>query len=345
MNRTAEVLFHMEMDVIGGGSIGLLFAAKLALSGQKVNVWTRTERQAGEINSSGLTLIGESGPTASNIRVASYPVRISGRDGVSSGEPRMALLTVKQAAITEELILFLGELLSHPGSVIICLQNGIGHLEKLEASLPHAEVLAAVTTEGARRINGCSVQHTGRGELWFGKAAPHGAENETGKGENVGMRPDNRHILFLDILNAAGFRSFLSNDMNNRIFQKLLINAVINPLTAIYDVRNGELPEHPLRLRLMEALYEETAALLMASGWKPQGDGWQNIMGVCRATAANVSSMLSDVRAGRPTEIEWINGGIVRLAERLGSKAPLNEALLAIVKKLLPDESGKRCEP
>ncbi|MOA32778.1 putative 2-dehydropantoate 2-reductase [compost metagenome] len=122
--------------------------------------------------------------------------------------------------------------------------------------------------------------------------------------------------------------------MNNRIYHKLLINAVLNPLTALFDVKNGELPAHPTRMALMRALYEETALILKGAGMQLESDGWAQIIEVCERTSGNVSSMLSDVRAGRKTEIGAINGAVVRLAEQQQLKAPCNRAVMELVDAL-----------
>lgn len=325
----------MNIGIIGGGSIGLLFAAKLALAGERITVWTRTEAQARELNERGLTLLAEGQAYSAAVQARC----LDKADGeAEDGKPKVLLLTVKQPDITGRLIDKLGVLTEGPGSILIGLQNGIGHIERLKEGLPGVGVAAAVTTEGASRQSYSSVAHTGSGELWMGPA--ESAEERNTSAEFV----ENRQKMFLDSLNGAGFRAGLSNEMNDRIFQKLLINAVINPLTAIYDVCNGELPKHPFRLRLMQALCEETSAVLTAAGFR-QENGWDKVLGVCEATAANVSSMLSDVRAGRQTEIAWINGGVAELARRYGLKAPLNEGLTELVLSLAPAGTGGRTEP
>ncbi len=289
-------------------------------------MWTRTDKQAERLQAEGIKLEMLNGDVR-DIAVNSYSLASlqpgwAGQAGADAEQSSAwILLTVKQSHIDDRLLDQL-RLLSSGKTAILCLQNGIGHMDKLAASLPGALIYAGVTSVGARRLDDARhVRHTGDGPLWFGAYAED-------------KKDDNLQNLLLNILKSAGFRAGLSNEMKDRIYQKLLINAVINPLTAIYDTTNGELPQHPSRLTLMRSLFEETSAILTADGMKSGDNGWQLVMQVCAATAANVSSMLSDVRTGRQTEIDWINGGVSGLARRLGIASPLNDAVTTLVKQL-----------
>ncbi|MFF2482870.1 ketopantoate reductase family protein [Paenibacillus sp. NPDC058071] len=314
-----------NIGIVGGGAIGLLHAAKLALSGCRVTVWTRTESQASFIQSEGVELVRDG---------QFYRVRMDGRwieadAGQLEAESQAydwLLLTVKQSHIDDELLRNLRELAGE-STPVLCLQNGIGHMEKLELSLPGAPLFAGVTSEGAKKLGPASVEHTGSGTLYFG--AWTGS-----KTEKTGQMGENRQNLLINALKLAGFSAFLSNEIKDRIYQKLLTNAVINPLTALYDIPNGLLPQHSGRLKLMRSLYEESAAILAADGMVPDENGWNRILSVCEATSSNISSMLADVRAGRTTEIDWINGGLSAIAQRNGIRSSLNDAMTAIVKAM-----------
>lgn len=326
----------MQFDIIGGGSIGLLYGARLAEAGADVTIWTRSEEQASMLLSNGIALRELDGASERIVKVRS---RWS-RDAANLSTPsvvknraadRWILLTVKQTDLNEELLDQLAHIAAyggHPPAAVICLQNGIGHLEKLQNRLLHTPLIAAVTTEGAKRLDGRSVEHTGKGQLFLAEWT-----------ENQRKQDDSFEIaqkMLVNMLQSAGFTIKLSNDIDNRIFSKLLINAVINPLTAIFDVTNGELPNHSTRENLMRALYGESEKILRAAGMTTEIDGWQQIIEVCKLTSGNVSSMLSDIRAGKETEISAINGGIVRLAESCGLEAPLNKAIIELVQALHP---------
>ncbi|GGG89009.1 ketopantoate reductase family protein [Paenibacillus radicis (ex Gao et al. 2016)] len=324
----------MRIDMVGGGAIGLLFAARLATAGAAVTVWTRTESQAAALTAGGIDYRdGEEGAPTVHVGVASQCLADL-TEPLASGqseEEHWVVLAVKQSHLNEELLSRLRRLVK-PGTRILGLQNGVGHLEKLAEALPGASLYAGVTTEGAKRSGETGVIHTGHGQLFWGPLRVNGSESDK-KGEKS-------QNLWIKTLESAGFSATLSNDMNSRIYEKLLINAVINPLTALYDVTNGELPMHPLRKKLMHALYSETMEVLASDGLAMDSDGWQRVLGVCQATAGNVSSMLADVRAGRVTEIEWINGGVSRIAARIGLRSPLNDAICTLVSQLQVNENS-----
>lgn len=324
----------MRIEVIGGGSIGLLYGARLAEAGAEVTIWTRSKEQAEQLRMQGILLQELNGVSNRIVPVKSnWTERFAGKFMDTDGHPRESfrwiLLTVKQTDINDRLLDQLNAFaasLTDESAAVVCLQNGIGHLERIKKKLPDTPLFAAVTTEGAKRIDGRTVQHTGKGQLWLGEWSG----NKCNRDEALEVSQK----MLISLLQSAGFTSFLSNDMENRIFVKLLINAVINPLTAIFDVTNGELPLHPSRESLMRALYTETELILKEAGMTMTHDGWQQIIEVCRQTSGNVSSMLSDVRAGRATEIDAINGGIARLAEQYDRPAPMNRAVTALIQAL-----------
>lgn len=334
----------MRIDIIGGGSLGLLFGAKLADAGASITVWTRTERQAEMLRRQGIRLLDANGMNEQIVPVRSewlwgeerYIREGGGRVETASSSPlHWLILAVKQPDIDEELIGQLRRLIAkneEPVS-ILCLQNGIGHLERLSDGLEGALVWAAVTTVGAKRLDARSIEHTGHGQLWLSEIA----ENMQIHYKKIGKSQK----MLVEMLETAGFTVLLSNDMNNRIYYKLLVNAVINPLTAIFDVLNGELPQHPRRLALMRSLYDETEKILIHAGMERERDGWQQLLVVCERTSSNISSMLSDVRAGRRSEIAAINGEIIKLAARYGLTAPLNHAVIAMVEAYQPGRGGK----
>ncbi|WP_173275457.1 ketopantoate reductase family protein [Paenibacillus sp. NEAU-GSW1] len=319
----------MKIDVIGGGAIGLLHAAKLAMAGSEVTVWTRTESQAKALNKCGIAIRDEH--HAANVaKVQSAPLH-SLREPQSGKGTQWMLLTVKQSDIDDRLLQGIS-LLAGDGGRLLCMQNGVGHLDKLAQALPRSVIYAGVTTEGAKRIDAASIDHTGQGQLFWGPmTAIDDSNNEI---ELFSQK------LLSEALEAAGFHSLLSKDMKNRIYQKLLVNAVINPLTALFGVTNGQLPHDLTRKQLMAALYKETAAILQADGMPPVTDGWQRVLDVCSATEGNVSSMLADVRAGRVTEIEWINGGVCAIARSVGLASPLNDAVCAMIGGLKRQSDG-----
>lgn len=326
----------MRFDIVGGGAIGLLYGARLALAGYPVTIWTRTAEQAGKLADDGIELISQGTVTIAD--VDAWPLQDCVRSlHQSEDTTRVILITVKQTQLTSALLEQIGILAGHDATVI-GLQNGIGHVQKLLQALPHAYVMTGVTTEGALRHGPRTVEHTGMGLIAIGEAMTDEGRISASDDELIErMKPSEqeiRHKMLLNAFSRAGITAELSKEMNNRIFYKLLVNAIINPLTALFDVRNGELPKHPRRAALMRALYEESNQVLTAAGMSGDEDRWLQVLQVCERTADNISSMLADVQAGRQTEIEWINGSVCRIAAQHGLQAPLNASVVKLVQAM-----------
>lgn len=314
--------------IIGGGSLGLLLAGRLAEAGYPVAVATRTAEQAELLSRRGITIEEGTGGGHGSVTVPVRAVAI----GDASEADGPVLLAVKQTAFTETLMADLARIVP-AGGAVAPFQNGVGHMERLAAALPGRALFPAVATEGALRVGPAAVRHTGRGEIRIGewglsRDATSGAGGGNSREDGLTMRN-----LLIRSLKDAGFNAILSNKLEEAVWRKLLINAVINPLTALWRVRNGELAATPDRLALARTLFDEAFAILRAQGLTGDAEPmWQSVLDVCDKTKGNESSMLQDVKAGRETEIDAINGAIVRLAAGQGRQAHWNEAVAALVK-------------
>jgi len=130
----------------------------------------------------------------------------------------------------------------------------------------------------------------------------------------------------------AGLETEVSPNIHDLIWEKLLVNVGINALTALTEMKKGELLDHPETLRLMEALVSEAAEVAKRKGIGIQGNPMDLVKSVSEATRNNRSSMLQDFDYRRRTEIDAINGAVVREAERLGLPAPFNRMITDLVK-------------
>lgn len=308
----------MRIDCIGGGSIGMLLAGRLAAGRAQVNLVTRTAEQAAALRSEGITVTDyESGVSVSSSIQAVDFGEYAEQDGAA---PEWILLAVKQKDIDGRMLEAIRRKAS-PDTWVVCFQNGIGHMEKLRGTAAASHLLAAVTTEGARRKGLTEVWHTGRGYIRIGRAYPDGGGGLGGYPEDV-----------LKIMREAGFDAESSNFIHREIWNKLIMNVVINPLTALLEVPNGGLLETGESLELMKRLYEEALGLAGELGIAVDEELWDKLLGVCRATARNRSSMLQDVEAGRQTELEWLTGSIIREGRRLGRELPAHETVYSLMK-------------
>ncbi|WP_179232787.1 ketopantoate reductase family protein [Paenibacillus rigui] len=321
----------MRVEIIGAGALGMMIAASLTGAGHEVRLVTRTLEQADAIRSKGLLLSGGmecSAVAGDEEQVTLYPSAVYAYDELQQdngceADAECVLLMVKQTAITDAFAAFVGGRIRADGR-LVCFQNGIGHTEALSRFIPASRMLLAVTTEGALRHSLRHVEHTGRGLTWIGALAPDSPTAE-----------DNFFQKKLQSqLQNAGFAVSLSNQITSKVWNKLLINAVINPLTAVLQVTNGALIELPALSPLMRSLYEEACGLADKLGIPIAPDLWEQVLEVCRLTANNRSSMLQDVQSRRRTELDSITGGLLVKARETGYKLPTHEAVYALVRSI-----------
>jgi 2-dehydropantoate 2-reductase len=208
--------------------------------------------------------------------------------------------------------------LRRPQPTICSLQNGWGNLDILEAKLPGTPLLAGATTLGAYLDDAGSLHASTSGGT---QIAPWGAT------------PPARADEAVQVLRAAGLSAEPAVDAREILWRKLVLNAAVNPLTAIVLRPNGALLEEPSLLRLAEGAAVEAAEVgqrlgLLPAPWNPI----PALHALLRETRANFSSMAQDLARGRRTEIEAIAGAIVRASERSAAPAPVLRALLALVR-------------
>jgi 2-dehydropantoate 2-reductase len=209
-----------------------------------------------------------------------------------------------------------GEMLADclaPEGVALTLQNGLGNIELLEAAIGAERAALGITTCGATLL--------GPGKVRAGGAGP------------TYVAPHQRLEPLVDVLQTAGFEVHASPDLESLVWGKLAVNAGINALTALLEIRNGELLERPNARALMNEAAQETARVAEAKGIKlPYDDPVDQAEGVAERTAENESSMLQDVHRSAPTEVDWINGAVVREGERQGVPTPINRILWHLVR-------------
>lgn len=198
-----------------------------------------------------------------------------------------------------------------------------------------------------------SIIHAGLGSTLIG--APLAPESSDIRGTEIDkeLAPQTSHYLLQQVLDASALASkeISIAELVQAQFEKLVINAMINPLTVVFDCLNGELFEKPKSLQWMRLLLYEASSVLQSlpelnnipdSKMRFSLERLERmVLDVANMTAENKSSMLQDVRAGRETEIDYINGYIVARGERLGLDCVQNRAIIKMVKdKLLCERSN-----
>lgn len=308
----------MKVLIIGPGALGCLLAAKLS-RGNEVWLLDHDPARAALLESHGLVLEEGGERTRHSVCATADPALV--------GIVDLVLLCVKSRMVEEAVSLAQPAL--RGAKLFLALQNGISHLEVLPGLCRSVCWGLGVTTQGATLAGPGHVLHRGSGLTWIG--LPPQA-----KGDVPGGRPFCRQSLLLaaETLTEAGIPSNAVADILPRLWGKLLVNVGINALTAINGCPNGALLDDPGIAITMAAAVGEGARVAEKLGINLVREPLSDVREVCRATATNISSMLQDLRAGRPTEIEAINGAVVRLAGPLGVPVPVNEELVRKVREL-----------
>ncbi|KMY53528.1 hypothetical protein AC623_05620 [Bacillus sp. FJAT-27231] len=292
----------MKVGIIGGGAIGLFFAASLA-AWFPVTLFTRTKEQADVINESGIT-IEEKGVTTVHFVKAMPIVELP------AYTPECLFIAVKQYKLPAILSL-LEKITSHPA--LVFLQNGMSHIAAL-GKLPHPDIYVAAVEHGVLKYGSNHIGVRGRGKTNI--AVYRGSQQAV---ETVTERT------------KENFRFEWRLDYETMLLGKIAANVVINPLTAILRVPNGELVNNPYYLKMAETIYREFLSVFEN---KMKAESWGEIVNICQTTAMNRSSMLKDVEAKRPTEVDAILGYVLSAGAEKGLHLPVLETLYNMVKGL-----------
>lgn len=292
--------------IVGTGALATLFAARLAQAGNRITMLGSWQQGLDAIRESGARLVDADG------REHQFRVQATNEPRECRGI-RHALVLVK-AWQTERAARQLQECLAEDG-LAVTLQNGLGNRETLAQSLGAGRVALGVTTTGATLL--------GPGLAKAGGEGP------------ISLEKHPRLDLLEAALTSANFQVHIVEDPRSLVWGKLVINAAINPLTALLRVPNGVLLERPSARELMKALACESAQVAAAENVQlPFADPVVAAEEVARKTAANRSSMLQDVLRGAPTEIDAICGAVVQSGQRHGIDTPANWACWKLVKSM-----------
>ncbi len=297
----------MRTVIMGAGAMGGLFGALLTRSGEDVWLVTKRKEHFEKISESGITL-EEKG--------ISYQIDVKiTLDAGSIGKADLVLYFVKtyqtEKAVSDSLTL------EKDDTVFLSLQNGIGNDDVICNKIDRKKVLLGITNHGATLLGPGHVRHAGWGETYIGE---------------LDGRITERANQVARMFKKAGIETAVSDRIYDLIWEKLFINVGINALTALTGFKNGELLDHPETVEMMESLVSEAIEVAKAKGIKIHGDPIEKVKKVAEATRENRSSMGQDFDYHRQTEIDSINGAIVKEAKALGIDVPYNRAITNLVK-------------
>ena len=301
----------MQILVIGCGSIGLFYAAYLAKAGYDVTVACRTLEQANLINSEGIVV-----EYNGRIEVAKVSAVVS--SNMPRGQYDIVIVAVKAYHVPQIVDVIINAIPRQRDSLIVSVQNGLGSLEFLEQKFGKHMVAAAVIYYGAYRLSPNHIVFVG------------------GSGIKLGQHITKSNLLtiFASMLRDSGLNVEIVKNIDVWRWDKLIVNAAINPMTALLGVPNGYLLRSPHIVPIVECVVGEAVNVAEKLGIKLPRDPFKAVWETIEATRANKSSMLQDIESRRKTEIEYINGIIVKKGVEVGVPVPCNYMLYNLIKSL-----------
>jgi len=286
----------MKVQIMGAGALGCLFGYLIQKAGYDV-VFVARGKQFNAL---------KRGLKISGLVEDEVDVNVSDRPE----DADVTFVTVK--AYDTEVV---ARQLANVSCGIVCsLQNGIGNEEILAMYL--GRVLGGVTTYASNLVEYGHIEFAGEGKTFIGDLSGKITEDV---------------LRVVEVLKNSKIEAEAVTDIRKRIWLKAVVNSAINPITAVCRVRNGKIVEIPELWNIAERIASEGEEVMRALGFKVENIA-EIVRDVAERTRNNRSSMLQDIERGKRTEIDFINGAIVRTAEELGVDVPFNRLMYWLVR-------------
>ncbi len=303
-----------KIAVMGGGAVGCYYGGMLARAGAPVTLVARAGHVA-EIERRGLRFDGlhlqEDIPIAASTEAAA----VRGA--------KLLLFSVKSLD-TEAAAQSLAAHLD-PDAIVLGMQNGVDNIERIRRHLPNP-VMPSVVYVAATMAGPGIIRHTGRGDLVIGALDRSGS----GTGLPAGCLQETAALL-----ERAAIPCRISENIEGELWAKLLMNCAYNAISALGRAQYGRIAASPAAREVMSAAVREVIAVAEAEGVTlPPGDLVDAARRLADAMAGATSSTAQDIARGKPTEIDYLNGYVVRRGEARDVPTPVNRTLHALVKLL-----------
>jgi 2-dehydropantoate 2-reductase len=303
--------------IVGAGAIGSLFAGHLG-SVVDAKVLVRRKEHETVLNRDGLRVSGKS-TLQTSVKASMNPAEL--------GQADLVIIATKASAVEEAASQLAGRF---PDAIVMTVQNGLG-CEDVVARYGKWPILSSITFMSGTRHSDSHVEYELDTETWLGPWLGGSASAEIA----------NR---VMDLIRLSGLKARAFIDVRPAQWSKLIFNSVVNSIGAVTNLPHLKSFANQDRIsdlgRLVFNMMEEGKAVAQAQGIELYEDPWEmNVKAVRHGSTgqdayAHVFSMLSDVRAKQPTEIDWLTGAIVRQAGALGVPVPIHETLFGLVKGL-----------
>lgn len=294
----------MKIGIVGLGAIGSLWAAKCHQIHHDVIGFTRSKTLAPLV-----------------IQLDQFqPFTLTINDYQALQDCQLLLVTVKSTQVTEAIEPLHAFLNS--STPIVFLHNGMGAVDALDSKWHQYPLLLATTTQAAFKPTQGQVNHTGLGQTFIGPSPLSSPFKKSDINDLI--------VALNAILPSVEWR----NDIHTALWNKLAINSVINPLTAIHQCRNGKLANDQFKKQI-SILIKEISQVLNAENIAISHQSVvDNVYRVIESTAQNFSSMHQDIAHHRTTEIDFITGYLIRTAQKHGLNTPHHQALMEKIKAI-----------
>jgi len=303
-----------QIMIVGAGSVGGFFGAHLAKGNPNVSFLLRP-RTLQAVKERGLILRSANGTLTVRPPAASDPRELV--------RPDLVILAVK-AYDLDEVIDQLEPVLTER-TVILTLQNGVDVEDRIHARLHRDCVVGGVAFIYSKIVEPGVIEHYKRGSVAIGEMMGH-------KSERLGM--------IADLFTQAGIQCRISDDVRRSKWEKMCWNCVFNPITVLINDRVAKALDHPEMMGVIRQIVGEVAAVSATLKVPLAPDIAEKTIHAAQAIRDIHTSMYDDWKAGRRTEIDFLNGYIVRKGQELGIPTPVNEAMTALVKAITEREKA-----
>ena len=290
----------MKIAVLGAGAIGCYFGGLLARAGHDV-LFVGRQNHVDAINAHGLLLDTKT--------FTQYVPAKAATDASAVDRPDLVLVCVKSADTEGAGRGLLGRL--DDQTIVLSLQNGVDNAERLTAVLAH-DVLSAVVYVGTEMAGPGHVRHHGRGELL------------------IGASPKSQALAC--VLADAGIPTDISPDIAAALWTKLIINCAHNALSAVANIAYGPMVATEGTTEVMTSAVHECLSVAKACGVRLPADSLAQTLALAGTMPHQKSSTAQDLARGKPSEIDFLNGYVVRKGAQFGIPTPTNQALQVMVK-------------
>jgi 2-dehydropantoate 2-reductase len=299
---------HPTVAVVGAGAMGALFGAHLAEAGGDPLLVDVAPAVVTRLRADGVTLRRGTETRRVALRATTDP----------AGEPPADVLVLFVKSYATDAALTLAGPLIGDDTLVLSLQNGWGNADRVAAVVPRERVFVGVTYHSATLLEPGVVDHTAVGRTYLGPISADAA-------------PAAERIRAA--LDGAGLEAHVDERILERIWRKLILNAAANPIAALTGLRAGALVEVPEVLDVIQGLAREVVAVGRAGGHEVDADeALADVHDLLVRAGPATSSMRQDVEAGRRTEVDVMNGAVLRAAAEAGVDVPLNRAIHALIK-------------